>query len=974
LITQHLAGGTVSAQRLTLNFNPDWKFLKADHAGAAATEFDDRAWSAVSLPHTYNDVDAFAHWSLPGHKGQMEQWSGRTWYRKTFTPPESWRGKKVYIEFDAARQIAEIYLNGELLGVSRTGFIPFGFDLTPRLHIGRPNVLAVMCDNRFTQETEMAKIAATEIPWNSPHWHPAHGGLYRNVYIHVTDPLHISLPLYSFLATAGPYVYASDITDRQAMVNVEVPVENGRKSPEKIEVHCTVLDRDGRAVLEIKKDEPIAADLQSEFKLSGTLENPHRWNLDSPYLYRVVCSLSVGGRLIDSCEVPLGIRTVKWDAQTGFFINGRQMKLHGWGQKPTDEWPGLGAAQPDWMHFYTLELMKEAGGNFVRWGHCAGGPASIIAGDRLGIIADQPGVDGEGDARGSAWTLRAAAFRDTIIYFRNHPSILIWEGGNQKVSRAHAKELRGLMDRFDPHGGRVYAHRRADKTTAEFMDIGIGTEGGREIKQLPVVEGEYDREESPRRIWDDFSPPNFGYPEAKGQTYQLTSEQYAANEVSQYVEKLGKANHCGGANWIFSDSTSGGRVSCEVCRAGGEVDGVRLPKEAYYVCRVMFRPEPLVHIIGHWTYPPGTKKTVYVASNTDAVELFINGRSLGRGKVSDRYLFTFPDVAWEPGEIRAVGYVGDKPVVSESKHTVGPAVALRMTPITGPGGLRADGSDVALIDVEAVDSKGERFPTFQKRVDFETEGSATWRGGYNSGKINSVNNPYLDLECGINRVAVRAGREPGQIVVRARCEGLKPASIAIVSFKVPTTDGMTTVLPGLPNVDLSKASKTDVTGRGATDAGNMPAERVGRFINSLSYSGPTKGVRIESGLKDDKQVYIDRKEKFAGLPAELRGGDYVQAASADHAYSAVDLMEVAVKGPAVAYVAHDDRLPRPEWLTKQFKPGTTKLTVAGHEMTLFRRQIAGEESLTLGSNAEEAREGNMYVVIVMAPRTVGGEK
>ena len=176
----------------------------------------------------------------------------------------------------------------------------------------------------------------------------------------------------------------------------------------------------------------------------------------------------------------------------------------------------------------------------------------------------------------------------------------------------------------------------------------------------------------------------------------------------------------------------------------------------------MFRADPLVHIIGHWTYPPGTKKTVYVASNAEAVERFVNGRSLGRGKVSDRYLFTFPNVAWEPGEIKAVGYAGDKPVATQTKHTVGPAVALQMTPITGPGGLRADCSDVALIDVEAVDARGDRCPTFQKSVDFEIEGPATWRGGYNSGKINSINNRYLDLEYGINRVAVRAGASQGK--------------------------------------------------------------------------------------------------------------------------------------------------------------------------------------------------------------------
>src|SRR5262249_12716499 len=135
---------------------------------------------------------------------------------------------------------------------------------------------------------------------------------------------------------------------------------------------------------------------------------------------------------------------------------------------------------------------------------------------------------------------------------------------------------------------------------------------------------------------------------------------YAVNQVGNYVRKLGAPDHSGGANWIFSDSTSGGRVSCEVARTSGEVDAMRLPKEAYYVCRTMFRADPQVHIIGHWTYPAGTRKDVFVAANGEEVELFVNGKSLGRGSNSDRYLFTFANVAWEAGEIKAVSYVGGK--------------------------------------------------------------------------------------------------------------------------------------------------------------------------------------------------------------------------------------------------------------------------------------------------------------------------
>src|SRR4051812_37577033 len=226
------------ASRQTLNFNPDWHFIKDDPAGASTAAFDDSKWTVVSAPHTYNDVDTFDNWSTPGHRGEQIQWGGRTWYRKTFTAPAAWQGKKIFIEFEAARQVAEVYLNGEFLGTAKTGFTPFGFDLTPRLRLGAPNVLAVMVDNRFMKDpldaataAELAKLngnsggsekpalssaanpnltqlhseinktipdrledlAADQIPWNNPHWHPAHGGLYRNVRLYVTDALHISL-------------------------------------------------------------------------------------------------------------------------------------------------------------------------------------------------------------------------------------------------------------------------------------------------------------------------------------------------------------------------------------------------------------------------------------------------------------------------------------------------------------------------------------------------------------------------------------------------------------------------------------------------------------------------------------------------------------------------------------------------------------------------------------------------------------
>jgi len=990
-----LAASPLAAARLTLDFNRDWRFLRDDPTGAESPAFDDSAWTTVSTPHTFNDTDTFDNWSLPGHRGEQEQWSGRAWYRKTFTAPAEWRGRKVFIEFEAVRQVAEVYLNGHRLGVAKSGFTPFGFDLTPHLRFDAPNVLAVMADNRFMRDPldpalapqaatnekthpnlaqlsrelmeqipdSLEELRADQIPWNNPHWHPAHGGIYRNVRLIVTDPLHLTLPLYSFLQTEGPYAYATDVSAESAQIGVEVPVANARSTDARFSLRVEISDADGKPVARLTEEVALAAGATRKISFAPKLAQPRRWEPGYPHVYRVAISLCEGDMVVDCTEIPLGVRHIRWTAHAGLWINGAHTKLHGWGQKPTNEWPGLGAALPDWLHHYTLHLMREAGGNFVRWGHVPAGPAQIRAADELGLVTLQPGVDGEHDTKGGAWTLRAQAFRDVIVYYRNHPSIFIWEGGNQKISREHAAELRALMDRHDPHGGRAYAHRRADAITAEFMDVGIGTEGGREIARLPVVEGEYNREESPRRVWDDFTPPNFGYPEAKGQTYQLTSEQFAVNQVKHYVNKLGPAHHAGGANWIFSDSTSGGRVAVEVARTSGEVDGVRLPKEAYYVCQTMFTYKPRVHLVGHWTYPAGTQKDVFVVANTSGpVELVLNGRSLGRALPDNRFLYRFPAVAFEPGELQALAHDADGRIIARAaKRTAGPAVALRLAPLTAPGGWRADGSDVALVDIEAIDAAGQRVPTGQQRVDFALEGPALWRGGYNSGRIDSINHPWLDLEAGINRVALRSTRTAGVVLLTARAEGLPTATLrlAVRPYDAAPPAWPAASLPAAPERQPAHLAPDP-----SDQTGALPGQ-VGRFIVRCDYSGPSAYlVHVETNAQDGCNAYVDADSPFHALPAGLRGADWVQVANRDALYHAVDLMELAVTANTRVTIAHDDRLPRPPWLLRQFTASGATLEVAGVRFSLFQRDFSAPTGLTFGPNTEDssARDGAMYLV------------
>jgi beta-galactosidase len=960
--------------RQKFNFDYQWRFMKGDVANGAATNLDDSAWPVVNAPHTYNDTDTYDDWSPSGHRGEMNQWGGRTWYRKHFAVPADWQDKKVFIEFEAARQVAEVYLNGNYLGTCSNGFLPFGFDLTPHLQFGGTNLIAVMCDNSFaTDDTNGVPITwlnagNAKIYYNNPHWHPAHGGLYRNVYLHVTDPAHITLPLYTALGSVGTYAYATDFTTNSANVAVEAEVANEYAQAKSLTLHTVVRSAEGGTVL--SWDQTLAAPAESKvtFSGSGALQNPKRWEPLYPYLYTVETTLEMDGQIVDGCRTSLGIRSVIFNRYTGFFINDRHVKLQGWGQKPTDEWPGLGAAQPDWMHDFTLKLMHDAGGNFVRWGHCAGGPAQIRAANQYGIITEQPGVDGEGDTT-TWWNLRASAFRDMLVYYRNSPCILIWEGGNQSVSLAHVQQLRGYVDTYDPHGGRAYSHRHTSDAMAPYCDISIGTEGSHEQPQLPVVEGEYDREEAPRRVWDRSTPPWTNYHAATNASYDLTAEQFAANETTQY-KKIAGADHCGGANWIFSDSTSGGRVPSEVCRVSGEVDGVRLPKEAYYVCRVIFSDDRDLHLIGHWNYPPGTVKNIYVASDCDQVELYVNGVSQGRhapAQITNPYLFAFTNVAWQAGTISATGYVASVAVAGMSKHTTGDAIALRVTPVVGPAGLQA-GADVALFDVEAVDALGERVPTWYGRVDFDVSGPGAWRGGYNSGMTNSVNNSWLDLESGINRVAVRTALAPGILTLLATNETLGSATGMVTVLAIDPNMDVATNLPAFPAqgtlVEPPPPPPEDWTNEHAT---GPAAGGTNRFFSSVSYSGPSGLFTIVANPTNTMLAYPDAALAVTNLPAFLARGECLSLAQADWDYSAEDLLSFSIAEDTVLFVAHDDLLGEPGWLTNEFTRTLYSIDIAGVPLQLYRRACRKGDALTIGSNTELDYPPGGRMMMVFAP-------
>ena len=847
--------------RATYNFNSGWKFAFGDTTGADKPEFNDKAWASVSLPHTWNETDSYRAYISHGGGDQSEKMFGIGWYRKHFKLPSGTDGQKVFLQFDGMRQAGRFFLNGKQIGLYENGVTAVGFDITQFVKYGgQDNILAVKVDNSPSYKEDST---STAFEWNSKDFNPNFGGLNRNASLIVVGKIYQTLPLYQNLKTTGIYVYpeAIDLKKKSTDVKVEAEVINETGDYASITLSSVVVDADGivRAKLEGNTSDLVAG--QSEiYTASGTLKDVRFWDVNDPYLYKVYSILSVNGKVVDVCVTQTGFRKAEFKGGVGtggVWLNGRFVWLTGYAQRSANDWAGLGGAYPDWMHDFTLSLLKETNGNYMRWMHIAPQRVDVEACDRLGIVEVCPAGDKERLVTGRQWDQRAEVMRATMISYRNNPSIFFWEAGNTIVTPEQMTQMVAMRKELDPNGGRVMGSRDNDQADAnkaltpmsEYFGVMIGQApqtdkvSGDDIfrgysisrrDKAPLIETEDFRDEAGRNVWDDFSPPHFGFKPKVGMTggrpvdtYHWNSETFclaATTRYASYVRNRIDNTDPAHSKWsaycsiyLTDEDADGRQQGSYVLRVSGKTDGVRLPKSLFYVSRVMQNEKPDLHIIGHWNYPADTKKTIYVAAtHCDKVELFLNGKSLGTSTkptvfvdtfnqatpVSESaeregtgYIYAFPDVKYTPGILKATATKDGKIVIQQEIQTAGEPKAIKLTLHTGPKGLQADGSDVALIDFEVVDAQGRRCPTDESRVDFTVSGPVIWRGGFNAAKLNSTNNLYLDTECGINRVAIRSTLTPGMITVTAKREGLTSATVKVESKPVEITNGLSLAMP-----------------------------------------------------------------------------------------------------------------------------------------------------------------------------------
>jgi beta-galactosidase len=834
------AAGTGGLQTATdasrFSMDPGWKFVRQDVTGAQAVAFDDSAWTTVSTPHTYNDVDSYRVYANHS-SGDTGTYDGPAWYRKHFKIPASYSGGKVILEFERIRQAARFYINGTSVGSCEDGITACGVDVTGKVNFGATeNVLAVRVDNN---RNYVESTTNTGFEWTGKAFNPDYGGLVGHVWLHVPGKLYQTYPLYNNLQTTGVYVYPSafaNVTAAQGdvTVNVESQVRNETDAARNVTLSVEIFDAaTGFRVTTFQGSATaISAGQTVTLKASGPLPAAKLWSDLTPNLYDVVTSLMADGGAVSRRTTRTGFRQTQFRGGVGtggVYVNGRFVYLLGYAQRASNDWAALGQAVPDWMHDYTTNLVKGSNSNYIRWMHITPQRVDVASDDKFGVINIAPAGDKEADVTGVQWTQRTNVMRASIIYLRNNPSILFWEAGNNGISAAHMKEMQDLRKQWDPNGGRAMGCRDLDDAGAAPYAEYFGTMVGYDPSwtpsndtdyhrgysndyrnRAPIIEAEDERDEAARRYWDDYSPPHVGgFKPGPDDTYHWTSESIITgdsttkaaiwrldiwkNVYSIQNKDSAHSRYAGYASIYFSDSDADGRqMSSEVARASGKVDAVRLPKQLYFAHRVVGNPQPDIHIIGHWNYPAGTRKTMYVVANTPQVELFVNATSIGKSSTpTDHYLFSFPNVTWSSGMVRAVGYdASGKQVASHQLQTVGAAASLKLTATVGPGDLQADGADVVMIDFEVVDAAGQRVPTDEARVDFSMTGPGVWRGGYNSGVLASTNNMYLMTEAGINRVFVRSTLTPGTITVTATRAGLTAASVSVTSKAVPVVDGL----------------------------------------------------------------------------------------------------------------------------------------------------------------------------------------
>ena len=766
-----LSTGYPQISRQTIPFNTNWQFCNEEDFKSQTNKPGDKDysyvnWQTVILPHTAK-VEPLVI---------VKPWEGVSWYKKDFQAKPDWATQKVFIRFEAAMQKAEVWLNGKLLLTHYGGYLPFTIDISNEIIYGKSNRLLVKTDNHDNSDVPPGKpIKDLDFCYYS--------GLYRNVSLIITNPIHITDAVQeNKTASGGIRVWYPKVTSYLAEVAVSTHIKNENGKPADFNLLYKIVDKSGKTVASAASVmNKLAANSDKSFLQNLQVENPSLWHPAHPDLYTLQVSVKVNNVIVDEINTRIGIRKFEIKDEK-LFVNNELVLLVGTNRH--QEYPYIGNALSDNAQYRDAVKIKEAGFNIVRLSHYPQSPAFMDACDELGIltIAAIPGWQFVGTETFQKRSYQDA--RDLIRRDRNHASVVFWELSlnesgmpdnfmQQMVSIAKEESPEsklitcGWIDRFYD----VYIPARQHANFPDYWK--------KYNSSMPLFTGEYGD-------WEYFAKDaglnQAGYSGLKADertSRQLRGDgekrllQQALNYQEAHNDNL-RNPHLGDANWLIFDYNRGYSPDIE---SSGIMDIFRIPKFAYYLYRS--QSKPTLKIASYWNEKSDFNH-IKVFSDCEEVALYLNNKLIEKkmaepDRASDQLFcppFVFDVKHFEPGSLKAVGYIKNVAVMDDVVTTAGKASYIKLTYDNSGKPLKADGSDVVFVYATVYDANGNPVFGSDASIQFLVKGN---------GKLIGQN--PIKAEAGIATILLQATAIPGNIIVEAKSIGLIPGKIILTTSK-----------------------------------------------------------------------------------------------------------------------------------------------------------------------------------------------
>ncbi|MBA4134673.1 MAG: glycoside hydrolase family 2 [Flavobacterium sp.] len=732
-------------------------------------KFIDTTWRKINVPHdwvvelpfvksTTHEMDT--HGYKPVGSAYPETSIG--WYRKRFTVAKKDSDKRFELQFDGIYRNAAIWINGFYVGTNFSGYLGNTYDVTDFMNFEGDNVIVIRVD-------------ATQ----AEGWFYEGAGIYRHVWLNITDKV--------FIPQDGIFVH-SEIQGKNANVTIETTIQNNHLKTAKGTVYNIITDRNGK-VLAKTSEQKISSGIRNDVtvKQQLKLDNVRLWSVDDPYLYKVITVVKSDNQIVHQTKTRFGVKNVRFDAKEGFFLNGKHLKIQGTNNH--QDHAGIGSALPDYLQYYRIKLLKELGCNAYRASHNAPTPELLEACDSLGMLV----VDEQRLLNSS--TEYIDQFKRLIKRDRNHPSVFLWSIGNEEQNiqgndygKKIAQTLLAIQKALDPTRTSTYAADMANdfKGVNEVIPIRgfnyreyavadyhrdhpnqplLGTEMGSTV----TTRGIYEKDEIRAYVPDQ----------------DITHPWWASKAETWW--KLAAENNYWLGGFVWTGFDYRGEPTPykwpNISSHFGIMDVCGFPKNIYYYYQSWWTDKDVLHISPHWNWPEkvGQPIEVWVNSNAEEVELFLNGKTLGK-KVMPRNSHLKWQVNYEPGTLEAIGYKKGKKITSKTETTGTPYKVMLTTDKTT---LSADGKDATVCNVSILDEKGREVPIADNRVQFSLSGDAKIIGVGNGDP--SSHEPDKCAEGAWQRsafngkcqVIILAGKKTGTVILEAKSNGLQTAAVTL---------------------------------------------------------------------------------------------------------------------------------------------------------------------------------------------------